>query len=219
MSDLIILYNCASHVAIDAYYHTYSFPTLLHPFLRASDNAMLIHAKLILAQVSSVLTDDEIHESMKLSSSSADELISILGEASTAADRKSNGFTVIELARGLKRLLVCNENSNLISKTDLFPIFVSVFSCGSVQEQIASCELLWSLQKSTKFKSELCKSDFSLPELLERMKESQNSSLSMLASCTLWNLMDTYEQGEQVWPWYHLYNVRVYNTAGRGCMV
>ena len=113
-------------MGIDAYYHTHSFAILLNPFLKASDSSMRIHAKLIMAYVSSVLTDEEIEESMCLAPSDASELLSTLGEATTSTNRKAGGFTVIELIRGLLRLLVCHENLNLIAKKSILPSVISV---------------------------------------------------------------------------------------------
>ena len=195
MSDLIILYNCASSCTIDAYYHEFSFSTLLRPFLNASDNSMVIHAKLILGYVSAVLMDFEISETMELSSSSADELIDILGKASTSDNRKANGFTTTEVAQGMTRLLVFNKNRDLLARSTLFAAFVAIFSCGTVQEQIATSELLWCLLKNIKFKGELRKSDLPIADLLEQMMESDDSNLKMVASCTVWNLTDTIEKG------------------------
>lgn len=198
VSDLVILYNCASTVGIDAYYHTHSFITLLNPFLKASDSSMRIHAKLILAYVSSILTDEEIEESMCLAPSDAIELLSTLGEASTSTNRKAGGFAVMELARGLLQLLVCHENLNLIAKKSILPSVISVVSCGSASEQRAILWLLWSLLKNLEFKDAVLESEFPLSELLEQLKDSDDSSLQMLASCILLELTDSYTHGKHI---------------------
>ena len=198
VSDLVILYNCASTVGIDAYYHSHSFTTLLNPFLKASDSSMRIHAKLIMAYVSSVLTDEEIEESMCLAPSDANELLNILGEATTSTNRKAGGFTVIELTRGLLRLLVCHENLNLIAKKSILPSVISVVSCGSASEQQAILWLLWSLLKKLEFKATVLESELPLSELLELLKDSDDSSLQVLASCILLDLTDSYTYGKHI---------------------
>ena len=196
MSDLAILYNCASSTCIDAYHHAYSFTNILHPFLNAADMSMIIHAKLILAYVSAILTNDEIDEFLQLSPSSADDLLVILGEASTSSNRKANGFTVTEIAKGMNQLLVCNGNRRYLAKSTLLPSMVSVLCCESTQEQLASCELLWNLLQENEFKLMVNESNLPLTDLLEQLKESEETSLSTLASCTLMDLMDSYEVGE-----------------------
>lgn len=196
MSTLVVLYNCARSASIDAYYHTYSFPNTLRPFANAQDMSMIIHTKLILAYVSSILMNDDIDELVQLSSSSAIDLIGILGEASTSANRSANGFTITELVRGMKRLLVCCRNGRLFATSTILPILVSVLGCGSTQEQLAVCELLWSLLHHKEFKSTVNGSDFPLSELLEQLMESEETTLSMLASCTLMELQESYETGK-----------------------
>ena len=185
-------------MGIDAYYHTHSFAILLNPFLKASDSSMRIHAKLIMAYVSSVLTDEEIEESMCLAPSDASELLSTLGEATTSTNRKAGGFTVIELIRGLLRLLVCHENLNLIAKKSILPSVISVVSCGSASEQQAILRLLWSLLKKLEFKATVLESELPLSELLEQLKDSDDSSLQMLASCILLDLYNSYTYGKHI---------------------
>ena len=196
MSDLAILYNCASNTCVDAYHHVFSFTNILQPYLNAADMSMILHAKLILAYVSAILTDDEIDKFVQLSSSSADCLITILGEASTSTKRKANGFTVTELANGMNQLLVCEGNRRYLAKPILLPTIVSILSCGNVQEQLASCKLLWNLLQDDTFKLTASKSDLPLTDLLEQLKESKEINLGSLASCTLIDLVETDEIGE-----------------------
>ena len=196
MSDLVILYNCAYSTCIDAYHHAHSFPNILQPFLNAGDMSMILHAKLILSYVSAILTDDEINEFIQLSSSSADCLITILGEASTSTVRKANGFTVTELANGMNQLLVCNGNREYLAKPVLVPTIVSILSCGNMQEQLASCKLLWNLLEDGTFKRIVKDSDLPLTDLLEQLKNSEEKNLCSLASCVLIDLMESGEIGE-----------------------
>lgn len=196
MSDLVILYNCASNTCIDAYHHAYSFTNILQPYLNAADMSMNLHAKLILAYVSTILTDDDINKFVQLSSSSAECLITILGEASTSTKRKANGFTVTELANGMNQLLVCDGNRRYLSKPILFHTIMSVLSCGNFQEQLASCKLLWNLIHDGAFKVVINESDLPLTDLLEQLKESKELNLSSLASCVLTDLKETTEIGE-----------------------
>ncbi len=196
MSNLVILYNCASNTCIDAYHHAYSFTNILHPFLNAADMSMILHAKLILAYVSAILTDDEINKFVQLTSSSADCLITILGEASTSTDRKANGFTVTELANGMNQLLVCSGNRVYLAKPILLPTIITILSCGNTQEQLASCKLLWNLLQDGGFKLTVKESDLLLADLLEQLKESEEISLKSLASCALIDLMESSEVGE-----------------------
>lgn len=196
MSDLVILYNCASNTCIDAYHHAYSFTNILQPYLNAADMTMILHAKLILAYVSAILTDDDINKFLQLSSSSAECLITILGEASTSTNRKANGFTITELANGMNQLLVCGRNRRYLAKPTLLPTVVSVLSCGNVQEQLASCKLLWNLIQDGAFKVTVNESDLPVIDLLEQLKESKELNLSSLASCVLIDLIETTEIGE-----------------------
>ena len=196
MSDLVILYNCASNTCIDAYHHVFSFTNILQPFLNAGDMSMLLHAKLILAYVSAILTDNEINKFIQLSSSSADCLISILGEASTSSIRKANGFTVTELANGMNQLLVCSGNREYLAKPILLPTIMSILSCGNTQEQLASCKLLWNLLKDGTFKQTVNESDLPLNDLLEQLKESKDVNLGSVASCALIDLMESSEISE-----------------------
>ena len=196
MSDLVILYNCASNTCIDAYHHVYSFTNILQPFLNAGDMSMLLHAKLILAYVSAILTDNEINKFIQLSSSSADCLISILGEASTSTIRKANGFTVTELANGMNQLLFCSGNRAHLAKPILLPTIMSILSCGNTQEQLASCKLLWNLLQDDTFKQSILESDLPLTDLLEQLKESKEINLGSLASCALIDLMKSSDIGE-----------------------
>ena len=192
MSDLVILYNCASNTCIDAYHHAYSFTNILQPYLNAADMTMILHAKLILAYVSAILTDDDINKFLQLSSSSAECLITILGEASTSTNRKANGFTITELANGMNQLLVCGGNRRYLAKPILLPTVVSVLSCGNVQEQLASCKLLWNLIQDGAFKVTVNESDLPIIDLLEQLKESKELNLSSLASGELSNVKPIY---------------------------
>ena len=157
---------------------------------------MILHAKLILSYVSAILTDDEINEFIQLSSSSADCLITILGEASTSTVRKANGFTVTELANGMNQLLICNGNREYLAKPVLVPTIVSILSCGNTQEQLASCKLLWNLLEDGTFKRIVKDSDLPLTDLLEQLKNSEEKNLCSLASCVLIDLMESGEIGE-----------------------
>ena len=197
LSDLNVLYNCARNTSIEAYYHEFHFPTLLRPFLVASDSTMVIHAKLILAYVSSILTDEEINETMALSPRCCNELTSILAEASTSQSERAKGFDVCELVEGLRRLLVCQQNVSLLATSNrLCIVFVTLLGCGGLQVQTAACQLLWRLMKNEKFRDKIRGSDFPFAEVLIGIKEEcKDIPLQLLASCTLMALEGTYDTG------------------------
>ena len=196
VSDLVILYNCASAVNIDAYSHAYSFSHVLTPYLLASDSSMRLHAKLTLAFVSSTLQEEEVQELMCLAPEDADSLLATLGEATSANDRKAGGFTVIELILALVELVVCHRNLELIAKVDILPSVVAALSCGSIQEQQATCQLLWSLLSQASFRAIAGGDEFPLLELLEPLQKSDDDSLQLLASCILFELKDTSIKGK-----------------------
>ena len=208
MSDLAILYNCASNICIDAYHHVFSFTNILHPFLNAADMSMIIHAKLILAHLSAILTNDEVKEFLQLSSSSAESLIALLGEASTSSNRKANGFTVTELAKGMNKLLVCSENGRYLAKATLIPSIASVITCGSTQEKVAGCELLWNLLQESEFKIAVLENDLPFTEMLKQLEESKETSLHTLASSTLMDLVDSSEIGKREHAHGFLWHIR-----------
>lgn len=182
-------------MGINGYFHALSFSHILGPYLLASDSSLRLHAKLTLAYVSSTLQDEEVQELVCLSPEDVDGLLVTFGEASTAADRRAGGFTVIELAHGLIKLLVCHGNLELVAKSDIIPTVVAALSCGSVQEQQAICQLLWLMLNQPNFKANAVGSEFPLLELLEQLQQSDDDSLQLLASCTLLKMKDTSLKG------------------------
>ena len=133
---------------------------------------------------------------MVLSAISCNELTSILAEASTSNSKKASGFTVCELVQGLKELLVCDKNVQLLATSNrLCLIFVTLLSCGSIQEQISGCELLWGLTQSDKFKDKLRNNDFPFVEVLKGMEGSEDQTLCTLAACTALALEGNFETG------------------------
>ena len=196
VSDLIILYNCASTVGIDGYFHAHSFPNILRPFTQASDSSMRLHAKLVLAYTSSTLVDEDIEELVCLTATDADDLLGTFGEASTSVNRKAGGFTVAELARGLMQLLICHSNLKLIAKTTVLPSIVATLGCGNMAEQQAVCQLVWHLLKEPSFKAEAVSDELMLSDILEQLQQSEDNSLQMLASCAMFELTDTHENGK-----------------------
>ena len=185
-------------VDISSYFHQFSFSHILSPYLLASDDAISLHAKLVLAYVSSTLQDDEVEELMCLSPSNADGLLTTFGQASTDKDSKAGGFTLIELVQGLTKLLVCHGNLELIAKQSILPTVVTVLSSESVEEQRAICQLLWLMLNQPSFKAIANGDKFPVLELLEHLKKSDDNALQLLASCVLFEMKDTSIKGEVV---------------------
>ena len=185
-------------MSINGYFHTYSFLDILGPYLRASDRTMNLHAKMIMAYISSTLQEEEVQELLCLTPTTANNLIATFGEASTSVNRKSGGFTVTELAHTFTRLLVCQKNIELIAKSDILPAIVTALSCGDVQEQQATCQLLWLILKQSGFKSIATEGEFPLPECLEQLQQSDDDSLQLLAFCVLFELDCTSTEGMHI---------------------
>ena len=174
---------------------------IFEPYANSSEFAIMIHAKMILGSLASLLDESLIEKLLCLRCCDMEKVLLALQESSCSTEHEVHfdncSFSASELTLGLTQLQLDVSNRCAIVKKNIIPTLVALL-CRGIEEQLSACKLLWSLLFDTAFKSQVLSSDVSLKDILESVESSTDPLLSQLAFCSSVCLTGIPEDGECV---------------------
>lgn len=200
--NITIVHNCAHATRISDYFVAAEFDCvpIFKPFATSPHFEIRLHAKLILGYLSSLLSEEEIKDSLQLMASDMDTFLEAIKLSTTSNSHtvlcQDCSFSTVEALTGLNNLVIDTKNCQATVHKNIVPSLVALLACGSTSEQKAGCRLLWSILGSPdvgpKFKEQLQSSEIPIVDCFSSLFASEDESLSLLAHCILF-ILDTSE--------------------------
>ena len=149
-----------------------------------------------------LLSQAEIEQLLQLSLEEHDTFLGALKDSITAVSRLVKfdmcSFSVTEALRTIKHLASNLKNCDMIIGGDIVPSLAALLISGSISEQNAGCDLIWTLLRlptvGPKFKKELESNEISMEECVSSLSKSSNDEeVIILAESVLFSMDMNYE--------------------------
>ncbi|XP_068740648.1 uncharacterized protein [Montipora capricornis] len=115
-------------------------------------------------------------------------IIALLHEACQSENRRSNGYSAMELAEGLSHLASNDINKKILGKKGVTSVLISLIKTSSDDEEKASAtRALWILSFDDNNKEAIRQQDGAM-ELLRQLQQSKDTHLQKAAAGALWEL-------------------------------
>lgn len=212
LSLLSTTYNCAYNTGINCYPLQIPYFTLiLEPYCKCSDLTISLHAKMIMAMVQDVLTDEDF-EIFRLQREELDAIVTALDQVSTSNDSDVGifdyRFSPEEVMFSLKHLLSCRANREMVAHMNVVPSFAAIVQCSDSALRVLACQVLLILLMESTFEEKFLKCDLPLLEVLEELSRSTVPEIGNLVLCILDKLGHSDAEGEFKWNLYDTVTLR-----------
>lgn len=177
--NLSTIYNCSQVSDIKRYFLSPEFDcvAIFKPFTTSPYFEVSLHAKFILASISSLLSEAELDQLLSLTPKEQVSFIKAFCSGVTSESREVEcsgcSFLVKEALSAITNLVVNAKNCEMIVKSDsIVSSLAALLVAGSLSEQKAGCELMWtilSMQNTfgSEFKDKLLASEIAIAPLLK----------------------------------------------------
>ena len=115
-------------------------------------------------------------------------IITLLDEAWQSKDRRSSGYSVKELAEGLRHLAINDLNKNILGQNGVVPVLISVIKTSKEDEEKGSAtRALWMLAFDDSNKEAIRQEEGAM-DILQQLQHSENPQVQRAAAGALWEL-------------------------------
>ena len=116
-------------------------------------------------------------------------IITLLDEAWQSKDRRSSGYSVKELAEGLRHLAIKDLNKNILGQNGVVPVLISVIKTSKEdEEKDCATRALWMLAFDDSNKEAIRQKEEGAMDILQQLQHSENPQVQRAAAGALWEL-------------------------------
>ena len=116
-------------------------------------------------------------------------IITLLDEAWQSKDRRSSGYSVKELAEGLRHLAIKDLNKNILGQNGVVPVLISVIKTSKEDEEKGcATRALWMLAFDDSNKEAIRQKEEGAMDILQQLQHSENPQVQRAAAGALWEL-------------------------------
>ena len=116
-------------------------------------------------------------------------IITLLDEAWQSKDRRSSGYSVKELAEGLRHLAIKDLNKNILGQNGVVPVLISVIKTSKEDEEKGcATRVLWMLAFDDSNKEAIRQKEEGAMDILQQLQHSENPQVQRAAAGALWEL-------------------------------
>ena len=116
-------------------------------------------------------------------------VITLLDEAWQSKDRRSSGYSVKELAEGLRHLAIKDLNKNILGQNGVVPVLISVIKTSKEDEEKGcATRALWMLAFDDSNKEAIRQKEEGAMDILQQLQHSENPQVQRAAAGALWEL-------------------------------
>ena len=116
-------------------------------------------------------------------------IITLLDEAWQSKDRRSSGYSVKELAEGLRHLAIKDLNKNILGQNGVVPVLISVIKTSKEDEEKGcATRALWMLAFDDSNKDAIRQKEEGAMDILQQLQQSENPQVQRAAAGALWEL-------------------------------
>ena len=116
-------------------------------------------------------------------------IITLLDQAWQSKDRRSSGYSVKELAEGLRHLAIKDLNKNILGQNGVVPVLISVIKTSKEDEEKGcATRALWMLAFDDSNKEAIRQKEEGAMDILQQLQHSENPQVQRAAAGALWEL-------------------------------
>ena len=116
-------------------------------------------------------------------------IITLLDEAWQSKDRRSSGYSVKELAEGLRHLAIKDLNKNILGQNGVVPVLISVIKTSKEDEEKGcATRALWMLAFDDSNKEAIRQKEEGAMDIFQQLQHSENPQVQRAAAGALWEL-------------------------------